>query len=332
MVSEISNAFVSAVLADAKILDGRRQLSNKLDFSGESLVKWKKMASYAIEFLDRNGIEYCLIKAYDIPFAFMEDVDILVENRAQLLQVYSLLMSEGFRFKHVPFNDELKLSSLKQESNIEIDFYPDSKWGQLRYSKRGSILPCRRLGSKHGIKAWIPSAEDEVSMIASHAYNHGRITLLEVIAAARLIMEESPDLNTVLSTARRFHLEGATSVLLLAADQLMKSYGQQGIGDRASELRDLARRNFRELASRRYDAASLPVQFSLSSLISASFEKLVARGLDSSVSRFDELANFLLHNRFSDAFYTKIMPEYLDPSYMQRHLGDAAAQQRLHRT
>lgn len=313
-----SAAFVGSVLSDIKKTgDGHYQLANKLDFSGSSITKWKKIASYAVGLLNAKGISYSLIKAYDIPFAFMEDVDILVEDSQRLITIYSALVGADFRFKHVPFNDKLKLSALR-DSDIEIDFYPDSKWGQLRYARSGSILARRRLGKKHGIEAFVPRAEDEIYMIASHAYNHGRINLLEAVAAAKIILDESPDMEEISSMSQRFHLESATLVLVHAADWLLKSYNFPRT-ELPDQLYNSAHNSFRKIVDKGFSLDAFPLKFSKISLISCALSKISAKGLDEHVPRLDELANFALHNELANILYERVMPEYID---IRRHLDE----------
>src|SRR5688572_26250678 len=110
MKADNSATFVDSVLTDIRQTGDRRyQIANKLDFSGSSIEKWKKITAYAVNLLEASRTNYSLIKTYDVPFAFMEDVDILVEDRQQLVTIYGTLAAAGFRFKHVPFNDRLKL-------------------------------------------------------------------------------------------------------------------------------------------------------------------------------------------------------------------------------
>ena len=93
--------------------------NNKFDFTGKGLNRWKKTTTYALNLFEENEIDYCLIKAYDIPNAYMDDIDILIENKPQLNELYEKLLKLNFKFTHVPFNDNMKISARNNELNIE---------------------------------------------------------------------------------------------------------------------------------------------------------------------------------------------------------------------
>ena len=164
--------------------------NNKFDFTGKGLDRWKRTTSYALNLFKDNEIDYCLIKAYDIPNAYMDDIDILIEDKPQLSKLYDKLLKLNFKFTHVPFNDNMKISARNNELDVEIDFYPDAKWGDLRYAKPNFISKHKRINKKHGIDTMTPKAEHEIYMIASHAYGHVRTNLLEVLNTIKIIIDE----------------------------------------------------------------------------------------------------------------------------------------------
>lgn len=298
--------------------DAHYHAHNKLDLTGKSVEAWKPMASYAIKLLESAQVDYCLIKAYDIPMVVMDDVDMLIEDRGQLLRLYRLMMDAGFRFKHVPFNDRLKLSAINKNLGMEIDFYPDSKWGDLRYAKKGSVSSAKRQSSRQGIKCFAPKPEHDIYMMASHAYYHGGINLREVIATAKIISEENPSIDEIIAMSAAFHLQNGTLVLLSAADWLLSSNGYSSIPkDKLEKLHSISNKRFRSIAKTVFSIDSFPIRFSIPDLISASLDKITAPSLDPEAHRFDEFAGFVKHNTLSNTVYTRIFPEYVSSSYIR---------------
>ena len=305
-----SNQFINTILSDVKKQSKFYQLQNKFDFTNNALEIWKKRTLYTIKLLEENNAPYTFIKTHDVPFAIMEDVDVLLEDHSKLKEIYQILKKLQFNFYHVQFNDKLKLSAINTESNLEIDFYPDSKWGVLRYARKNEITKTRRFGTKHGIKTYFPSPEHDIYIIASHSYYHGRITLLEVISTAKLILEQSPPLEKIISLAHRFHLHNGTFILLYITNWLLSKYGKPLIHEQhLNKLRLLSSNNFKKITSQKISLSDFPLMFSKSDLFSSALGKIVARNLDESTNRFDELNRLLKHNRITNTIYSKIFPK-----------------------
>lgn len=306
-----SNDLVNSVLNDVKSFDSDYQIQNKFDFTGQTLKTWKKSANHAITILEDHGVNYTLIKAYDVPFALMDDVDILVENQIELRKLYTNLIETGFTFRHVPFNDELKLAAMNKELDVEIDFYPDSKWSELRYAKQGLISQNRIKKTVHGIEAFIPKPEHEIVIIASHAYYHGRINLLEVLHTIRTISNEELNFEEIFQLSKSFHMQNGTLILLSIVDQLLENYGFNVLPKKILEgLNEISQKRFQNLAKKSFEFEDFPIKFSIPDLLCSSLSKITAKNLDGSSGRFDELLGFIKHNRFANSIYLRFSKKY----------------------
>ena len=285
--------------------------NNKFDFTGKGLNRWKKTTTYALNLFEENEIDYCLIKAYDIPNAYMDDIDILIENKPQLNELYEKLLKLNFKFTHVPFNDNMKISARNNELNIEIDFYPDAKWGDLRYAKPNLISNNKRMNQKHGINAITPKAEHEIYMIASHAYGHVRTNLLEVLNTIKIIIDEEPDFVEIIQLAEKFHMQNPTLVLLSLANNFMIEFGITSIDKKYFEkLKNISNRYFVNISNKKFGIDDFPFKYSMFNLISSSLDKFTASNLDETAIKTDELSGFIKHNRMANAIYTRFLSNH----------------------
>ena len=308
-----SNDLVNSVLSDVKSFDSEYQIQNKFDFSGKSIERWKKWVSYAIEIFSKTNAKYTIIKAHDILFADIGDADFLIEDKKKLIEIYNILDKAGFKFKHIPFNHRMKVSAIKLDLDIDIDFYPDSKWGELRYARSGTITEHRRKGNKNGLDVWIPKPEHEIYIIASHSYYHGRINLLEILSTAKIILQDNPSFDEIIKISEKFHLQNGVLILLSAVNSLLKNYGYNVPYDNElKKLKSLTSNRYRKIAEKEFSLDNIPIRFSISDLLSSSLKKITTPTLDSSSSRFDELFSFIKHNRFSNLIYNRTFPKYVD--------------------
>ena len=306
-----SGSVINEILKDVEQKGAEYILKNRLDYSDNSLQNWKKNANFAKKTLDENDIDYCLIKGYDIPHAIMDDVDILVENDEVLKKLFLNLKKDGFFFKHIPFNDELKVSAIHKQTNIEIDFYPDAKWGELRYARKGDISKSKMNKIKHEIEFPIPTSEYEIYIVATHSYYHGRINLLEILNTIKIIVEDQPSIQNIIEMSKKFHMQNGLLALLSISKKIMSNYGIEELNDdELDELRTISNTKFKEISEKRISLNQLPWKFSTMDLIFASISKFHAKNLDNEAKKSDELSGFIKHNRFSNFFYSKFSKGY----------------------
>jgi hypothetical protein len=305
------NTIIHEILNDVKKKNQEYIFKNRFDFTDKSIIKWRENANFTKKILDGNKINYCLFKGYDIPHAIMDDVDILIEDELVLRELLSKLKEDKFIFKHIPFNDELKVSAIDKKTKIEIDFYPDAKWGELRYERKGAISKNTTYDLKHGIKFPVPIPEYEIYIVATHSYYHGRINLLEILNTIKILQEKKPSLERIIKTSKSFHMQNALLSLLSISDKVMNIYGTEGIEKtNISELKKISNSRFSNISEKFLSLDQLPWKFSLSDIVLSSLDKFGARNLDINAKKSDELAGFVKHNRISNFFYSKFSKKY----------------------
>lgn len=282
---------------------------NQLDLTNQSVKKWKKNAIKAIDFLEKFNLDFCLIKIHDLPFARMGDVDFLVEDGTKLEDFYLKLKDRGFVFHHIPFNDKLKLTAIDPKSKFEMDFYPDAKWSELRYANKGFISSSKRITVKHGIKIFSPKPEHEIYITATHGYSHGRLNLMEVISTCKTILDEKSDINEIVSLSEKFHMQNGVYVLLSSVNSIFSLLNYEVIDDSVMKKLSLITHPIITKKFNKSNFDIFPIQFSVKELFAVSMSRIGANNLDKSISVFDEIANFVLHNRLINKIYN-LSPEY----------------------
>ena len=297
--------FNQKLLEFLKRRDEKFLIENHIDVSSTWIEKWKKWACFTMDFLDEHKLNYCLIKASKSPFSRMGDVDILIEDNNEIDKAYDILKKNGFTFHHVPFNNKRKLTAISKNKDYEIDFYHDATWSELRYEETGRITKNSIKDNVHGVNAQIPKPEHQLHIIASHAYNHGRFYLIEIITATQIILQNKIDFNELFELSKKFHFQFATYVLIYYVNQFLKKLNFDEINLDLSELETKVNRKIIQKYIQK-DFEKFPIYFSVQDLTLISLEKLFSKNLHNDASRIDELANFMKHNRVVEKPYEKI--------------------------
>ncbi|MFX0135186.1 MAG: hypothetical protein ACFFDN_16200 [Candidatus Hodarchaeota archaeon] len=177
---------------------------NNLDPSFNQILKWKQCANKIIPLLDDNDIKYTLIKVYDILYAHMIDLDLLIEDKLDMIKTISILKKASYKIKKLQFFYPYKLNALKEKNDIIIDLYHKPKWYDFTYAQENLITSSRIKSIYHGVKAFYPTPELNIYLAATHSYSHGRITLEEIFHIANVIIESNPDFFTLTELVNDF--------------------------------------------------------------------------------------------------------------------------------
>lgn len=148
---------------------------------------WFEIFSSISDLFRHNNIEHAFIKLFVKPFTPMSDVDVLISNPFEELRALKLLEAENFRFfRPRLLGHPLKIMCKRGEDPI-VDIYPDVVWIMKKVGDGRGVMSRRILSNILGVKAYVPSPEDSVYIIATHAYNHLRIRRTEVLNCVSII-------------------------------------------------------------------------------------------------------------------------------------------------
>lgn len=284
---------------------------NNLDPSGKQLQLWRDLASKIIPLLEENNVEYTLMKAFDIPFAHMVDIDLLIEDKSDMIKTISILKKENYEIKKLLFFYPFKLTATKLGEPIIVDLYHKPKWYDFTYAPEGYISSSSTSGTIHRVDAVIPSPELNIYLVATHGYSHGRFTLEELLHVTNIVLKEKPDLLSLVPLARRFR----TAHSLYGYIWLVMKILEKRFECEDSELelfltklqKNSLTRYFRRWIERfsPFQYQDFPVYIPFKMLARAGLSKLPCKILDPSVRRYDEMLIALRHFFFSSFLYSK---------------------------
>ena len=269
--------------------------NNRLDSSGRQLQLWTRVAKSITTCLDDAGLNYTLIKAFNVPWASMDDVDLLIENQADVIQVARILENDGYDVKSIRLTDPLKITATKSDKPIIIDIYPSPKWYDFTYAPQGFISSSKIRGRVHGIETYLPTPELNIYLVATHGYCAGRITLSEILHITTIIITEKPDLSSLRSLGVRFQTSHALYTYLRLVSYVLKREFKFHHASLERLLIDLQGDIIIKLCDRWLNSISpitydkFPLIIPLRIMAISGLIKLVNRGLDSSIRPYDEL-------------------------------------------
>ena len=287
-------------------------LKNNLDPSKSRLYLWKKLAKKITSLLDENSVKYTLMKAYDVPWAFMTDVDLLIENEMDMLKTITILKNENYNIEKLQFFYPNKATAKKPEETVIVDLYYKPKWYDFTYAPKGLISSSHIRGKIHDVNAFIPTPELNIYLVATHGYCHGRLTLEEILHIANIICKEKPDLLTLLPLIRNFRTCHALYCYMWLVKTILKEWFGLDNTCLESFLKILQQDSvtlyykkwIESLAP--FEYRNFPIYIPLKNLIFSSLTKLSRNNLDNSVKRYDELQITARHIFFFGFLYGQI--------------------------
>ncbi len=203
--------------------DDNLQTSGTLgDLVAEQLAKqqrWQELLATVGLWLEQLETSYVLMKALRSPFALMSDVDLLVPQPLDIAHIAGELEAAGFalyRFRLLAHPLKIMAAPRRQspEGLPTIDLYPDAMWIRKHVLDGLGVIARRRRQSVRGVSMWTPCPEDDLYLVATHAFAHGNITLAELDHGARLIQPEAFDWSRVLRSATAFGCQDGVYVYL----------------------------------------------------------------------------------------------------------------------
>jgi len=195
---------------------------NKFAAFDSAKNSWLETLMEVKTFLDSANVKYVLIKYLDIPYAYMQDIDLLIEDEKDRHVVFSSLKKKGY----TPYSSFLsphpeKVLFIKHNSTTPIDIYPEPAWWKISYAPKGLITSKRTQKRILGIEVLVPSPTHDLYIIATHGYTHGIVTLADVAYVTKIILDHKVDWHHLLSIAKLYKLEHAVFIYLFLSNMVI---------------------------------------------------------------------------------------------------------------
>jgi len=244
------------------------------------------------------------MKAFDVPDAHMIDVDLLIEDKLDMIRTISILEKENYEVKKLKLFYPYKLTATRPSEPIIIDLYHKPKWYDFTYAPEGLVSSSRIRGTIHGVDTFLPSAELNVYLVATHGYSHGRVTLEEILHITNVVQKHKPDLSSLIPIISKFRTAHALYCYIWLTREILKQFGHEDIEleQFLTKLqRDSLTRYFRRWIEpfSSFQYRNFPIYIPFKMLAFSGLTKLSHSSLDPSVKRYDEVLIALRHFFFS---------------------------------
>jgi hypothetical protein len=205
---------------------------NKLSDSTILYDRWNRNLSATAAFLNQIGINYVLIKNIDIPYAFMKDIDFMIEGKNDVARLKTALKQLNFVVQKRDLAKSDKVTAIGEwaGSRVEIDVYVDPAWWKIDYAPHGLISSKCVKKEVFGRVVCVPPPTFDLFILATHSYWHGSVSLAEVSQIAKLILIGKIEWDALLSMARTYHLEHPVYLYLTLINEVFHQMGHEDAG------------------------------------------------------------------------------------------------------
>jgi hypothetical protein len=176
-----------------KLSEKERQLCVDEALKDESLRKqWMELLNFTSKLFRKHDIVCVFIKILNSPWSTMTDLDVLPLNVLEEIKALEILSESGFKlfqFRLLAHPLKIMAARILQDGklSVAIDFYPKPMWIRKKVCDTEIIFARRRKITINDIEVCVPSIEDDLYLVGTHAYNHLRFTLAEILHALNLI-------------------------------------------------------------------------------------------------------------------------------------------------
>jgi len=168
-------------------------ISNNFTAS-EDPIEYINELKTIIDICNYLGIEYYLIKCYEISYIYMSDVDLVIFNTDDIIKLVSYLKKLNYKiFYDRSSLNKYKFTLINSTRDINIDIYPDACWNNLRYLHEKNFLKNKINKKVWGVDVISITKSLDFYVIMTHSYSHGRIKLSEIEYLIKLILNN--DIN-----------------------------------------------------------------------------------------------------------------------------------------
>lgn len=189
--NRISLERIMPILDDLPLRDDVREFITDQALKNSQLRKeWYKGFFFINNLLNTEEIDHVFIKVSKYPWTLMSDVDILIPDKNRELELVKTLRKAGFRFfefgwfTHHPLKCTAKT---EKDALIAIDLYPEPLWLRRKVCDN-ALIQSRKLRSKiFDLPTYVPSPEDDLYLVATHAFSHLTIKFSEILHGLGMI-------------------------------------------------------------------------------------------------------------------------------------------------
>jgi hypothetical protein len=270
---------------------------NRLTLSNTHIPIWSKVAKEITKSFDDVGINYVLIKAYNVPYVHMDDVDFLIEEENEICEAIDILRDKFYSFYRDRYSlNSLKITAIPCYRSVQVDIYPEPTWFNMRYAPDFFITKHRLKRRVLGIETYMPTPTLDMYIVATHSYNHGFISLAEAAHVVRLISENQLDWGLLKNLANTFKLNHALYPFLKMAQlSLLQDEIDNGICKLINEMeqKDALTRIYSKWL-RNSSPNGFPLKIPLKLRWLSSSARLFRTSLKSYTKGYDELLGYAL--------------------------------------
>lgn len=188
---------------------------------------------WATDLFDAADVEYVPMKNIRTPKAMMSDIDFLVPDPSESATAVRQLVGEGYelhRFRLLAH--PLKTMAVAPEDVGEsttggahdwpIDLYPDAIWIRKRVCDPQRVVDRAANSDPTG-----PTREDDLYLVATHAYSHLSVTFGELYHGLLVLEAEEPlDWDYLLDVADDYGCADALYLYLRTLDEYLSVTGR----------------------------------------------------------------------------------------------------------
>lgn len=191
------------------------------------------------ELFDEAGVEFASMKNLLTPKSMMSDIDFLFSDPSHEARAARVLTEDGYELmqfrllahpmKTMPVKpDDEGRPGMPGEHDRPVDLYPDAIWIRKRVCDPSTVV------DRSEDKGWHnPTPEDDLYLVATHAYSHLSLRYAELYHGVLLLEEaDSFDWEYLLSVASDYGCEDALYIYLRLLDEYLAATERERIPPR----------------------------------------------------------------------------------------------------
>ena len=179
----------------------------------------------ACQLFNYFGLKYIVVKSFKrYPFCSISDYDLIIPDESNRKKALKLMKNSGYTFlRGITCEEPYKCSCVKGDS--QIDVYPRAAWNRMKVLDANTLFDRKQYRTFGDLTVYLPSAEDDLLILASHSFVHFVIRLSEVFEAMALL-RENLDWKYIISQATKYGTIHCLYYFLYVIDFVSRSSGK----------------------------------------------------------------------------------------------------------